>query len=327
MSKGNKSWPSVTIAIPTFNGMGWLETSMPDFLEQEYDGRLEILLIDSGSTDGTEKLDQQHPEIRIHRIPAHEFGHGKTRNLATTLSTTDLILLTVQDASPRNSHWVMDMVEALKAHRLDAVCGGQAAPHRPDVNPLERYRPLSEPDEVNVVDGTNFSEWSKKEQLKQCGWDNVNALYNRDALLNQPFEDVRFGEDMQWAKSWLEKGESIGYAYHCKVWHHHHHHGDYTRKRELNTTYWRWKTFDILPESSLKPSITFGLLTLKRLVWNHRIFNPMKIWSWWLYNWKKANQKALASQEFARAFNRGPHNIEELYESLGNKSPMATIKS
>ena len=91
--------PSVTIAIPTFNGMGWLESSMPDFLEQEYDGRLEILLIDSGSMDGTEKLDQQHPEIRIHRIHSYEFGHGKTRNPQSSTLVASLLLTIYSAAS------------------------------------------------------------------------------------------------------------------------------------------------------------------------------------------------------------------------------------
>ena len=323
MSKDNKPWPSVTIAIPTFNGMGWLESSMPDFLEQEYDGRLEILLIDSGSTDGTEKLDEQHPEIQIHRIPAREFGHGKTRNLAITLSTTDFILLTVQDASPPNNHWVSDMVDALMTHRLDAVCGGQAAPHRPDVNPLERYRPLSEPNEVNVVDGTTFSEWSKKEQLKHCGWDNVNALYLRDALLNQPFEDVRFGEDMLWAKTWLHNGGRIGYAYHNKVWHYHHYDAAFARKREISVLYWRHRVFDILPTPPAPPGLILMLRTAKAALRAEplRILNALY---WMRYNWLKARFKTEAYREVETAITNGENNINDLYDSLGLTSPMNT---
>ncbi len=324
MNAINPSWPSVTIAIPTFNGMAWLNSSIHGFLGQAYEGQFDVLLIDSGSTDGTEQLYQAHEKVRIHRIPNDDFGHGKTRNLAVQLSHSDLILFTVQDARPRNPMWIKHMVEALTEHNLDAVCGGQAVPHEADINPLEWYRPQSETQEVASVKGKDFIHWSPQNQSQQCGWDNVNALYVRNALLQLPFRDVRFGEDMQWAKNWLEKGGDIGYSYHCKVWHHHHHHGEYTRKRELNTLYWRWRTFGILPELSPKPSIAFGLLTLKRLVWNNQVFNPLRIWNWWQYNWKKAKHKALACQEFEMAFNSGPKDIEALYHSLGNKSPMAT---
>jgi len=327
MTVDETPWPSVTIAIPTLNGIGWLGSSLADFLNQDYRGKFDILLLDSGSTDGTAQLGQSEGRIKIHSIEPDDFGHGKTRNLANALVDSELILFTVQDARPYNAQWITNMVKALLDHQLDAVCGGQAAPHNADINPLEWYRPLlEESNKIDKVIGTAFQTWPPEKQLERCGWDNVNALYRRTALAHHPFEDVRFGEDLRWAKGWLEQGGNIGYAYHCKVWHHHHHQGDYTRRRVLNTLYWRWKTFGVLPPLPQRPTLSVGLKMLKRLVWNNHIHHPATLWSWWKYNWKKAENAAAAGSEFASALSQSTEDVDRLYESLGKTSPIAKKK-
>ena len=178
-----------------------------------------------------------------------------------------------------------------------------------------------------MVDGAAFNQWSKREQLQHCGWDNVNALYTRSALVEHAFDDVRFGEDMRWAKGWLERGGRIGYAFHCKVWHYHHHHGDYTYRRALNTIYWRWKTFHVIPPLPAPPSQRTGIRILLGLVWHNHIFHIFHLWQWWQYNWRKAKHAAHAGRDFTAALSKGPEHADHLYESLGQSSPMATKKS
>ena len=240
-------WPSVSIVIPTYNAETWLQESLPHFLGQSYEGNWEVLVIDSGSTDGTLRLLEPHERIRMHAIPNTDFGHGKTRNLATSLSNHELLLFTVQDACPRSRYWLSGMVNDLLAFNLDAVCGGQAVPHDRDKNPIQWYRPVSETNEVEIVRGDEFIQWSPEQQMRACGWDNVNALYKREALLKTLFQDVRFGEDMTWASAHLSSGGSIGYAKAHKVWHYHRQHPGFTRKRVLNQLYWRHKTFGAMP--------------------------------------------------------------------------------
>ena len=239
--------PSVSIVIPTYNAKAWLQESLPHFLGQTYDGDWEILVIDSGSTDGTLSLLGPHKGIRIHSIPNEDFGHGKTRNLATSLSNAELLLFTVQDACPRTRHWLSSMVNDLLAFNLDAVCGGQAVPHDADKNPTQWYRPVNETKKVEIVHGDEFIQWSPDQQMQACGWDNVNALYKREALTKTPFENLRFGEDMAWAKAHLQQGGIVGYAKANKVWHYHHHHVGFTKSRVINQLYWRHKTFGVIP--------------------------------------------------------------------------------
>ena len=61
--------PSVSIVIPTYNAKAWMQESLPHFLGQFYEGDWEILIIDSGSTDGTLSLVEPHERIQVHSIP------------------------------------------------------------------------------------------------------------------------------------------------------------------------------------------------------------------------------------------------------------------
>lgn len=315
---------SVSVIIPTFNAMDWLRDSLPLFLNQKYSGNWDIMIIDSGSTDGTLSFLASHDRIRIHTIPNTTFGHGKTRNLATSLASSELLLFTVQDACPSSPQWISGMVNDMLAYNLDAVCGGQAVPHDADKNPVQWYRPLTETNHVEIVRGEEFRVWSPERQVSACRWDNVNALYKREILLKRQFKDVRFGEDMAWAKSLLNTGGTIGYAAAHKVWHYHHQHQGYTRKRVLNQLYWRQKIFGTMPASSNPPSLTSLFRTMKSIVWHAGIWHPRRVIHWLAYNRRIRKESYEAAQEFTKASSKGSIELDNLYESLGTTSPMAT---
>ena len=52
--------PVVTVAIPVLNGARYLEEVLSAVRAQEVDRELEILVIDSGSTDGSVSIAERH---------------------------------------------------------------------------------------------------------------------------------------------------------------------------------------------------------------------------------------------------------------------------
>ena len=120
------SSPKVSVVIPALNEAGpKLEALLKKILAQEGDFEREVILVDSGSTDGTVELAESYGAI-IHRIRKQEFDHGATRKLGISLTRGEYALLTVGDAVPLDERWMAPMVENLE--RDERVAGGLRPP-------------------------------------------------------------------------------------------------------------------------------------------------------------------------------------------------------
>ena len=65
---------TLSIAIVTLNEAGNLERTLASVRFAD-----EIVVVDSGSTDGTPEIVSEYP-VGLHRIPPEEFHHARTRN-------------------------------------------------------------------------------------------------------------------------------------------------------------------------------------------------------------------------------------------------------
>lgn len=61
--------PSVTVAIPTLNEKRHIEACLDAVLAQSYRRVVEILVVDGGSTDGTQALASRHPGVQVLHNP------------------------------------------------------------------------------------------------------------------------------------------------------------------------------------------------------------------------------------------------------------------
>src|SRR3954454_22252000 len=120
----------VTVAIPVLEGARYLEEVLAAVRAQELpDGaaELEILVIDSGSTDGSLSIAERYG-ARLHQIPKTEFSHGGTRNLAMRLATGDHVAFITQDATPAHERWLASLLAGFdEADDVALVFG----PHEP----------------------------------------------------------------------------------------------------------------------------------------------------------------------------------------------------
>ncbi len=186
---------SVSVVIPVKNGGPLLERSLAAVLAQ---GELELIVVDSGSTDGSVAV-ARAAGARLIEIPPEEFGHGRTRNLAAEASTGELICFLTQDAVP-----VPGWLDAFReAFTLDARVGAAFGPHLPfpDTSPMiarelteffAGFAPNGRPSLQRRGDLTFLS--------------NVNACYSRACWDELRFPDVPYSEDQAFGRAMLEAG-------------------------------------------------------------------------------------------------------------------------
>jgi rhamnosyltransferase len=208
----------ISVLIPVRNGGDELVRCLERIAAQVIDEEFEVLIIDSGSTDGTPERARAHG-ARVHEIPAAEFHHGRTRNLGAQLARGEIIVWTTHDAYPDSDKWLDLLTKPLRDREPDlaGVYGRQIAHHEaspPEVyfldflyGPNARLQRAASVDEL-TMETTLFS--------------NANSAMPRALLLAEPFaEDVLIAEDQDWSRRMLLAGRTIRYEPRAAVRHSH----------------------------------------------------------------------------------------------------------
>lgn len=122
----------VTVAIPVLNGARYLDEVLEAVRGQRVDRELEILIVDSGSTDGSLEIARRHGAV-IHEIDRRDFSHGGTRNMMMGLAGGEHVAFLTQDATPAHDGWLAALLEGFEqADDVAAVFGPHEA--RPDAS-------------------------------------------------------------------------------------------------------------------------------------------------------------------------------------------------
>jgi len=232
----------ISIVIPTFNGGPILSECLGMIRRQAFEGPIQLVVVDSGSTDGTiERAESAGALIR--RIHKKEFHHARTRNEAISLAAFERVIFMVQDAVPCANTWLAGMLCGLKGDRVAAAFAAQV-PHV-DATPYARFESESIAAarlETPVWKGPQSFELFQKmpydSAYRSVGLDNVCAIYRKELLEKTPFPDVDFGEDLAWALKMSLAGHRVSYLPHVQVRHSHNRSPDYAFRRQIVNSYW-----------------------------------------------------------------------------------------
>lgn len=239
--------PLISVVIPIKNGIDTLRPCLDGIFSQTLAGSLEVIAIDSGSTDGTLELLKEYP-VRVHNLNPGEFNHGETRNLGVILSKGTFVVMTVQDAKPASDKWLELMLPHFENPEVAGVCGQQIVGHDADKNPLQWFAPAGEavPRVVQFKNTPDFTSLPGKKQHEYCNWDDVNAMYRKSLKEKLPFKTLMFSEDTLWAKDALSQGFAIVYDYRARVYHYHHQNFKFYFKRTYIILYQNYKFYDYI---------------------------------------------------------------------------------
>jgi rhamnosyltransferase len=207
----------ISVVIPVKNGGERLRRCLEAIRGQSIEDEVEVIVVDSGSTDGSQEL-ARSLGAAVHEIPPEAFNHGATRTLGAQLAGGEIVVFTVDDALPVGDTWLEALTAPLRDE--DDVAGtysrqiayDDAPPHQRfyidyRYGPEARIQRAASPSELTVAN-TLFSD--------------VSSAIRKSILERFPFaNDIVIAEDLEWASRVLLAGYAIAYVPDSVVRHSH----------------------------------------------------------------------------------------------------------
>jgi GT2 family glycosyltransferase len=111
--------PLVSIVIVSWNGLDWLQLSIPTVYKQTY-SRVEIIVVDNASTDGsTEWLKKNYPQVKVISLPSNT-GYAEANNIGFNKTEGEYVLFLNNDVKTTPTY-LEEMVHVLES---DEEIGG-----------------------------------------------------------------------------------------------------------------------------------------------------------------------------------------------------------
>jgi glycosyltransferase involved in cell wall biosynthesis len=184
---------------------------------QQVDDDIEVVVIDSGSTDGSTQTAADWG-ANVHSISVAEFHHGRTRNLGARLAKGDTLVFTSQDARAASEKWLATLTAALRGRSDVAGVYGRQLPKAGASPPDQFFLTFLYGPEPREQRANHTTELTMETTL----FSNVNSAMPRSVWEAFPFaEDVIMSEDQEWCGRVLLAGYSVLYEPHAAVHHSH----------------------------------------------------------------------------------------------------------
>jgi glycosyltransferase involved in cell wall biosynthesis len=168
---------------------------------------VEIILIDSGSTDRTISGAEAFG-ARIVRIPSSEFTFGRSLNMGIQAATRELIVIASAHVYPVYPDWLESLLRPFEDAKVALTYGKQRGPEGAHFSEQQIYHQW-------------YPDLSKPRQATAfCN--NANAAIRRSLWEKNPYDESLTGlEDLAWAKWAKEQGYEIAYVAEPEIIHIH----------------------------------------------------------------------------------------------------------
>jgi glycosyltransferase involved in cell wall biosynthesis len=220
---------AVSVAIPVLDGARYLDEVLEAVRAQEVDREVEIVIADSGSTDGSVEIAARHGAV-VHSIDRREFSHGGTRNMLMRLASGDHVAFITQDATPASPRWLAALLEGFdQAPDVAAVFG----PHEPRPDASHMIKSEMERHFAVWGDGGREVDVHRLERTPAglaayrafpgalTFLSDVNCALARWAWERVPYRDVPYAEDQLLGRELIEAGYAKVFHPEARVLHSH----------------------------------------------------------------------------------------------------------
>lgn len=199
----------ISVVIRTLNEATYLRACLQAIAAQDTgDLTLEVVVIDSGSTDGTREIAEAHG-ARLTSIDKTEFTFGRSLNRGCAFAQGEILVLLSGHCIPVGADWLTQLIAPLQTGQAVYSYGGQ----------------------IGRAGVTKFSEhqlfakyFPPEDRIPQDGFfcNNANSAILRAVWKAHPFDETITGlEDMALAKRLVAQGAKIAYIGTAQVEHLH----------------------------------------------------------------------------------------------------------
>jgi rhamnosyltransferase len=152
------------------------------------DGDVEIIVVDSGSTDDTVAIAREKA-THVIEIPSEGFNRGAALNTGCEAASAPILFALSAHAFPRDENWLAGSLAYFEDPRVACVYGCDNAA---EGGPLHGH----------VVQDVEYAR-----RYPYWGYSNVSGGFRADLWRERPFRaDMSGTEDREWAYYWLERG-------------------------------------------------------------------------------------------------------------------------
>jgi rhamnosyltransferase len=209
--------PVVSIIMRSFNEAWALQGTLPALQAQEFTN-WELIVIDSGSTDGSQDLIRAAQPAHFIQITPPEYNPSRVMNQGMRLARSDFGIFLNADATPQGATWLRPLVNALQ-HPRTATCFGRQIP-RPD---------------CRAVFACDYDRCFGPER-ESASWDHffsmVSSGLRKDVWAKRGFrEDLQYAEDDEYTRWCRAQGYAVAYVPESVAMHSHNYTPAQARKR------------------------------------------------------------------------------------------------
>lgn len=116
--------PLVSIIMRSYNEAWALQGTLTALRKQDYHN-WELIVIDSGSTDGSQEIIRAASPAHFVQIQPHEYNPSRVMNQGMSLARSNYCVFLNADATPQGRNWLRPLVAALQDPNVAAVFGKQ----------------------------------------------------------------------------------------------------------------------------------------------------------------------------------------------------------
>ncbi|MDE7311143.1 MAG: glycosyltransferase [Eubacterium sp.] len=227
----------ISVVIPSFQAGTEFSVLLQALKKQKGIGNLEIIVVDSGSTDGTVQTAQKEG-AKLIQISQKQFSHSYSRNLGAENAKYEYLVFMTQDAMPENELWLEELVRPLMENTgiVATTCIEQP---REDADLFSRMVISQQIDWLSVKDQDRILQMPRvlpeaetfENVIRKNGCINdVACAYKKDIFLHYKYR-MPYAEDLDMGKRLIFAGYKLKLLGNVKVIHSHNRNPMYYMKR------------------------------------------------------------------------------------------------